>query len=101
MKGQKTGTRNRRETERDLIAEGLLPSGSHGGHGPEGKLSSSRGGGQARRRRRGALSPSLPVAPERRRGNHRDGDLHQQLRHRQHQLSPPLCSSVTPLLTLT
>ena len=40
---------------------------------------------------------SLSVAPERRRGNHRDGDLHQQLRRRQHQLSPPLCSGVTPL----
>ena len=45
----------------------------------------------------GALSPSLPVEPECRRGNHRDGDLHQQLRRLQHQLSPPLSSGVTPL----
>jgi hypothetical protein len=29
------------------------------------------GGGQGRIRRRGAFSPSLPVAPERGRGNHR------------------------------
>ena len=33
-----------------------------------GELSSHLGGGQGRRRRRGALSPSLPVAPECRRG---------------------------------
>ena len=34
----------------------------------------------------GALSPSLPVAPERRCGNRHDGDLHQQLCRHQQQL---------------
>ena len=36
----------------------------------------------------GPLSPSLPVAPEHRRGHHRDNDLHQQLHCRHHQLFP-------------
>jgi hypothetical protein len=64
-----------RETEEnkegDPISEGLPPLRRHGSHGPEGELSSHLGGGQGRRRRRGALSPSLPMAPKRRRGNHR------------------------------
>jgi hypothetical protein len=57
--------------ERDPISEGLPPLLRHGGQGPEGKPSTHLGGGQGRRRMRGALSPSLLVAPERRRGNHR------------------------------
>lgn len=84
--------------ERDPISEGLPPLHRHGRQGPEGKPFSHLGEGQGRRRIRGALSPSLPVAPERRRGHHRDNDLHQQLHRHHHQLSPPLCSSVTPLL---
>ena len=101
--GERPENRNakqKRNRERDPISEGLPPLRRHGGHGPEGKPSSHLGGGQGRRRRRGALSPSLPVAPERRRGNHCDGDLHQQLRRRHHQLSPPLCSGVTSLFPL-
>ena len=46
----------------------------------------------------GGRSPSLPVAPKRRRGHHHHRNLHQQLHRRHHQLFPPLCSSVTPLL---
>jgi len=46
----------------------------------------------------GGSPPSLPVAPERRRGHHRHRNLHQQLHRCHHQLSPPLCSGVTPLL---
>ena len=57
-----------RETEEnregDPISEGPLPLRRHGGHGPEGEPSSHLGGGQGRRRRSGALSPSLPVASE-------------------------------------
>ena len=37
--------------------------------------------GQGRTRRRGALAPSLPMVPERRRGHHHHRDLHQHLRH--------------------
>ena len=44
--------------EGDPISEGLPPLRGHGGHGPEGELSSHLGGGQGRRRRRG-LSPPL------------------------------------------
>ena len=77
-----------KQRRRDPISEGLPPSGSHGGQGPEGEPFSHLGEGQGRRRR-GALSPSLPVAPERRRGNHRHGDhLHQLRRHHHHHLRP-------------
>ena len=55
-----------RETEEnregDPISLGLPPLRHHGGHGPEGELSSHLGGGQGRRTRREALSPSLSVA---------------------------------------
>ena len=51
-----------------------------------------------KKKKEGALSPSLPVAPKCRRGKDHDGDLHQQSCYPQHQLSPPLCSGVTPLL---
>ena len=61
-----------------------LPLHRHGGHVLEGKPSFHLGGGQGRRRRRGAVSPSLPVAPECRWGKDRDGDLHQQSCYRQH-----------------
>ena len=48
----------------------------------------------------GSLSHSLPVPPECRRGKDHDRDLHQQSFYRQHQLSPPLCSDVAPLLSV-
>ena len=44
-------------TEGDPVSEGLLPLRCHGGHGPEGELSSHLGGGQGRRRRRGLYPP--------------------------------------------
>ena len=62
-----------------------------------GTLLSSRGEAKEEEEGGGSL-PSLSVAPERRRGKYHDGDLHQQLRRRHQQLSPPLCSGVTPLL---
>ena len=81
--------------EGDPISEGLPPLRHHGGHGPEGELSSHlRGMPRKKKKKEGALSPSLPVASERRRGKDRDGDLHQQSCYRHHQLSPPLCSGV-------
>jgi len=82
--------------ERDPISEGLPPLRRHGGQGPEGKPFSHLGG-RSRKKNKGG-SPSLPVAPERCRGHHRDNDLHQQLHRRHHQLFPPLCRGVTPLL---
>jgi hypothetical protein len=51
--------------------EGLLPLRRHGNHGPEGKPSSHLGRRSRKKKKEGALSPSLPVAPERRRGHHR------------------------------
>ena len=91
-----------RETEEDRetdpISEGLSPLHSHGGHGPEGEPSSHLGGGQGRRRRRGLSPPRFRCRRSATGGNDRDDDLHQQSCYRQHQLSPPLCSVVTPLL---
>ena len=71
-----------RETEEnregDPISEGLSPLRRHGDQGPEGELSSHLGGRPRKKKKEGgALSPSLPVAPECRQGNGRDGDLHQ------------------------
>ena len=54
--------------EGDPISEGLPPLRHHGGHGLEGEHSSHLGRRPRKRKREGALSPSLPVAPERRRG---------------------------------
>jgi hypothetical protein len=56
--------RNRRETERerDPISERLLPSGSHGGQGPEGKPSSHLGGRQ-RKKKQTEEGGSLPLSP--------------------------------------
>ena len=85
--------------ERDPISEGLPPLRRHGSQGPEGKTFSHLGGRSRKRKKKGgSLRLSFPVAPEHRRGHHRDNDLHQQLHRRHHQLFPPLCSGVTPLL---
>ena len=46
--------------ERDPISEGLLPSGSHGGRGLEGKLSSHLGGRPRKKKKEGG---SLPLSP--------------------------------------
>ena len=73
-----------RDRETDPISEGLSPLPRHGDHGPEGKPFSHLGR-RSRKKKKGALSPSLPVAPE-------------QLHRPYHQLFPPLCSGVTPLL---
>ena len=56
-----------RDRETDPISEGLSPLPCHGGQGPEGKPFSHLGR-RSRKKKKGALSPSLPVAPERRRG---------------------------------
>ena len=88
-----------KRTEREIQSRrGSCPSAAMEAMDQRGNSPPIYGGGQGRIRRSGALSPSLPVAPECCRGNHRDDDLHQQLRRRQYQLSPPLCSGVTPLL---
>ena len=50
--------------ERDSISEGLSPLHRHGGHGPEGKPFSHLGRRSRKKKKEGALSPSLPVAPE-------------------------------------
>ena len=62
--GQICGHEIEENREGDPISEGIPPLRRHGGHGPEGGLSSHLGGCQGRRRRRGALSPSLPMAAE-------------------------------------
>ena len=65
----KTGERKTEENrEGDPISEGLPPLRGHGGHGPEGELSSHLGGRPRKKKKEGALSPYLPVAPECRRG---------------------------------
>ena len=57
-----------RETEEnregDPISKGLPPLCHHGDQGPEGELSSHLGGRPRKKKKEGALSPSLPVAPE-------------------------------------
>ena len=55
-----------RDREIDPISEGLSPLPRHGGHGPEGKPFSHLG--RRSRKKKGALSPSLPVASECHRG---------------------------------
>ena len=57
-----------RDRETDPISEGLSPLPRHGDHGPEGKPFSHLGRRSRKKKKEGALSPSLPVAPERRRG---------------------------------
>ena len=54
--------------EGDPISEGLSLLRLHGGHGPEGELSSHLGGRPRKKKKEGALCRSLPVAAERRRG---------------------------------
>lgn len=45
-----------KQRKRDPISTGLLPSGRHGGHGPEGKLSFHLGR-RPRKKKEGDLSP--------------------------------------------
>src|SRR3990170_494793 len=98
VKGQKTGTRNRREQRgRSNLGGAPAPPPPWRPSTRGETLLPSRGRSRKKKEEGGSLPP-LPVAPERRRGYHRDGDLHQQLHRRHHQLSPPLCSGVTPLL---
>ena len=93
------GNAKQKRTEREIQSwRGSCPSASMATMEQRGNSPLIYGGVQGRRRSREALSPSLPVALECRRGNDWDGDLHQQSCYRQHQLSPPLCSGVTPLL---
>ena len=63
-----------------------------------GTLLPSRGRPRKKKKKEGGSPPSLPVASECRRGKDRDDDLHQQSCYCHHQLSPPLCNGVTPLL---
>ena len=51
-----------KQRERDPISEGLLPSGSHGGHGPEGKLSSHLGGRPRKKKKK--EGGSVPLSPD-------------------------------------
>jgi hypothetical protein len=68
----------KRNREREIqYRRGSCPPGAMANMDQRGNSPPISGGGQARRRKRGALSPSLPVAPERRRGKQRDDDLHQ------------------------
>ena len=60
-----------RDKETDPISEGLSPLPCHGGHRPEGKPFSHLGRRSRKNKKKGSLSPSVPVAPERRRGHHR------------------------------
>ena len=88
-----------RDREIDPISEGLSPLPRHGSQGPEGKPFSHPGRrSRKNKKKKGALSPLLPVAPERCRGHHHHRHLHQQLHRHHHQLFPPLCSGVTSLL---
>ena len=57
-----------RDREIDPILEGLSPLPRHGDQGPEGEPFSHLGGRSRKKKKEGALSPSLPVAPERRWG---------------------------------
>ena len=57
-----------RDRETDPIWEGLSPLPRHGDHGPEGKPFSHLGRRSRKKKKKGALSPLLPVAPERCRG---------------------------------
>ena len=57
-----------RERETDQISEGLSPLPHHGSQGPEGKPFSHLGRRSRKKKKEGALSPSLSVAPECHRG---------------------------------
>ena len=85
-----------RDRETDPISEGLSPLPCHVGQGPEGKPFSHLGR-RSRKKKKGPLSPSLPVAPKRCRGHHHHHrDLHQHLRHLHqhlHHLPPSIYSS--------
>ena len=93
-----TGTRNRREQRERSNLGGDPPLREPWRPWTRGETLLPSRGRPSKKKKEGGSLPSLPVVPERRRGNHCDGDLHQQLRRRHHQLSPPLCSGVTPLL---
>ena len=60
-----------RDREIDPISEGLSPLPSHESQGPEGKPFSHLGRRSRKKKKKGALSPSLPVAPECHRGHYR------------------------------
>ena len=61
-----------RDREIDPISEGLSPLPRHGSQGPEGKPFSHLGRrSRKNKKKKGALSPLLLVAPERRWGHHR------------------------------
>ena len=60
-----------RDREIDPISEGLSPLPCHGDQGPEGEPFSHLGRRPRKKDKEGGFSPSLPVAPERRRGHHR------------------------------
>ena len=92
------GAQKQRETERQIQSRrGSRPSHAMKAKDQRGNPSPIYGGGQGRRRRRGPISPSLPVAPERCRGHqHHHRDLHQHLHH-VHNISitfPPLSTAV-------
>ena len=57
-----------RDRETDPISEGLSPLPCHGGQGPEGKPFSHLGRRSRKKKKDGALSPSIPVALECHRG---------------------------------
>ena len=107
--GERAESRNA-ETVRDRetypISEGLLPLPRHGDHVPEGEPFSHLGRRPRKKEKEGALSPSLPVAPECHRGHHRHRNLHQHLRHLHqhlHHLPPSIYSgplSLNPLYPL-
>ena len=65
-RAESENTETERDREIDPISEGLSPLPRHGSQGPEGKPFSHLG--RRSRKKKGALSPLLPVAQERRRG---------------------------------
>ena len=87
------------DRETDPISEGLSPFPCHGDQGPEGKPFSHLGRRSRKKKKKGGPSP--PCFRWRRSaigGHHDHRNLHQQLHRHHHQLLPPLCSGVTPLL---
>ena len=69
-RAESANTETERDRETDPISEGLSPLPCHGDQGLEGKPFSHLGRRSRKKKKKGALSPSLPVASERRRGHH-------------------------------